>query len=449
MTLFLLGVNHRTAALEHREALALSSVEVLGILERLARRGVLRESLVLSTCNRTEIYAVAAEITAAEHEVRQAVQQLRGRDLLEPGPHRYLRSGPAVASHLLRVACGLDSMVLGDVQILGQVKDAYALARQAGTAGVLLDRLLETALHAGKRARAETAIGAGHVSMSSSAVAAAANTVGLQGRRVLVVGAGETARLAARHAAEHDPAVIMIANRTVEHAQAVARDVRGQAMPLDRLIDALGAADVVFSATSAAGTIISGDMVRQAMATRPDRPLLVLDLAVPRDVDAVAADVAGVTLRTLDTIRAAVDHTLSTRSAEVPQVEAIVGEESERFGGWTREPRGDAHSRGPSRALRAHSQRRARPRVAACQRRGTTARGTAHAGARQPAAPRADAAAEGDRPGIDRRPAASAGCARPVRARCVARRPETRCLTRSASAPARAPAGSPCGRQSM
>jgi glutamyl-tRNA reductase len=336
MTLFLLGVNHRTAALEDREALALSSVEVLEILERLARRGVLRESLVLSTCNRTEIYAVAAEITAAEHEVRHAVQQLRGRDLLEPGPHRYLRSGPAVATHLLRVACGLDSMVLGDVQILGQVKDAYALARQAGTAGVLLERLLETALHAGKRARAETAIGAGHVSMSSSAVAAAVNTVGLRGRRVLVVGAGETARLAARHAAEHEPAAIVVANRTVEHAEAVARDVRGQAVPLDSLADALKMADVVFSATSAPGTIIAVDIVREAMAARPDRPLLVLDLALPRDVDAAAADVAGVTLRTLDTIRAAVDHTLSTRSAEVPQVEAIVAEESDRFSSWTR-----------------------------------------------------------------------------------------------------------------
>ena len=218
MTLFLLGVNHRTAALEDREALALSPAEVLDILERLARRGVLREALVLSTCNRTEIYAVAAEITAAEHEVRHAVQQLRGRDLLEPGPHRYLRSGPAVATHLLRVACGLDSMVLGDVQILGQVKDAYALARQAGTAGVLLERLLETALHAGKRARAETAIGAGHVSMSSSAVAAAANTVGLRGRRVLVVGAGETARLAARSNA-----------RRPLHARCVARPCRSTA----------------------------------------------------------------------------------------------------------------------------------------------------------------------------------------------------------------------------
>jgi glutamyl-tRNA reductase len=336
MTLFLLGVNHRTAALEDREALALSSAEVLDILSRLGRRGVLREALVLSTCNRTEIYAVAAEITAAEQEVRQAVQHLRGRDLLAPGPHRYMRSGPAVATHLLRVACGLDSMVLGDVQILGQVKDAYALARQAGTAGVLLDRLLETALHAGKRARTETAIGAGHVSMSSSAVAAAVATVGLRGRRVLVVGAGETARLAARHAADHDPAVIVIANRTVERAEALAQEVSGHPMPLDLLNEALAAADVVFSATSAPVTLISTDMLRDAMAARPERPLMLLDLALPRDVEAAAADLPGVTLRTLDTIRAAVDHSLSTRSAEVPRVEAIVTDEGERFTQWTR-----------------------------------------------------------------------------------------------------------------
>ena len=336
MTLFLLGVNHRTAALEDREALALSPAEVLDLLERLAPRGVLRECLVLSTCNRTEIYAVAAEITAAEQEVRNAVKHLRGRDLLEPGPHRYLRSGPAVAAHLLRVACGLDSMVLGDVQILGQVKEAYRLARQAGTAGVLLDRLLETALHAGKRARGETAIGAGHVSMSSSAVATAVDAVGLRGRRVLVVGAGETARLAARHAADHHPAVIVIANRSEERAEALAQEVGGHPMPLERLHEALATVDVMFSATSAPGTVIAADVVREAMARRPARPLMVLDLALPRDVEAAAGDVPGVTLRTLDTIRAAVDQSLSTRSAEVPQVEAIVAEEGDRFSQWTR-----------------------------------------------------------------------------------------------------------------
>jgi glutamyl-tRNA reductase len=336
MTLFLLGVNHRTAALEDREALAFSPADVRDVLGRLGHGRVLGESLVLSTCNRTEIYTVASEITSAEREVRHAVQQLRGRDLLAAGPHRYLRSGSAVATHLLRVACGLDSMVLGDVQILGQVKEAYALARQAGTAGVLLDRLLETALHAGKRARTETAIGAGHVSMSSSAVAAAVETVGLRGRRVLVVGAGETARLAARHAADHDPDVIVIANRTLERAETLANEVGGHAMPLDRLGEAVAGADVVFSATSAPCTVIAARVVREATASRPGRPLMVLDLAMPRDVEAAAADIPGVTLRTLDTIRAAVDHSLSTRSAEVPRVEAIVAEEEERLTQWMR-----------------------------------------------------------------------------------------------------------------
>jgi glutamyl-tRNA reductase len=336
MTLFLLGMNHRTATLEDREALALPPADALDILSRIARRGVLGEALILSTCNRTEFYAAAPEITAAEHEVRDVVEQSRRGDRLAPGPHRYLLSGPAVCTHLVRVACGLDSMVLGDVQILGQVKEAYALARRAGTAGVLLDRLLETALHAGKRARSETAIGAGHVSMSSSAVAAAVETVGLRGRRVLVVGAGETARLAARHAADHEPAAVVVANRTIERGEALAREVGGVTVPLDRLAGAIAGADVVFSATSAPGTVIAADAIRAAIATRPARPLLVLDLAIPRDVEPAAAAIPGVTLRTLDTIRASVDQSLSTRSAEVPRVEAIVADEAERFVHWAR-----------------------------------------------------------------------------------------------------------------
>ena len=213
---------------------------------------------------------------------------------------------------------------------------------------MLLDRLLETALHAGKRARAETAIGAGHVSMSSSAVAAAVDTVGLRGRRVLVVGAGETARLAARHAADHDPAVIVIANRSRRtRAEALAQEVRrpGDAARLADRGARRGRRRVL--GHERAG---HGDRGRRGARRRwrrgPDRPLLVLDLAVPRDVDAAAADVPGVTLRTLDTIRAAVDQSLSTRSAEVPQVEAIVAEESERFSAVDAQPRGDAYARG-------------------------------------------------------------------------------------------------------
>jgi glutamyl-tRNA reductase len=174
------------------------------------------------------------------------------------------------------------------------------------------------------------------VSMSSSAVAAAVDTVGLRGRRVLVVGAGETARLAARHAADHHPGGLVVANRTVARAEALVQEFGGRAMPLERLPDALAAADVVFSATSAPGTVITADAVRAAMGVRPERTLLMLDLALPRDVEATAGEVPGVTLRTLDTIRAAVDHSLSTRSAEVPRVEAIVADESERFTQWTR-----------------------------------------------------------------------------------------------------------------
>ena len=247
-----------------------------------------------------------------------------------------------------------------------------------------------------------------------------------------------------------DPAVIVVANRTVEHARTVARDVRGEALPLNCLTEALTAADVVFSATSAPGTVIAADVVRAAMAVRPDRPLMVLDLAVPRDVDAAAADVAGVTLRTLDTIRAAVDHTLSTRSAEVPQVEAIVAEEASASADWTR-----SLAATPTLvALREHFER---IRIEELDR----VLGHASDEERQRAerltrvlvnrsAARADAAAEGDRRGVDRRPAAAAGCARPVRARrVVRRRPGTRCVKRPASAPctAREPARA-CGRRS-
>ena len=260
-----------------------------------------------------------------------------------------------MATHLLRVACGLDSMVLGDVQILGQVKEAYRLARQAGTAGVLLDRLLETALHAGKRARAETAIGAGHVSMSSSAVAAAVATVGLRDRRVLVVGAGETARLAARHAADHDPAVIAIANRSLAHAEAAGargrrpRDAarlaaRGARRRGRRVLGHQRAGHRDLRRARARGDGARGPAGRswcsisRCRATSRRPPL----------------DVPGVTLRTLDTIRAVVDRPLLDALGEVPQVEAIVADESERFSQWTRSLGATPTLVALARALRAH-----------------------------------------------------------------------------------------------
>ncbi len=337
MHLLLLGVNHRTAGLADREALAFNRDETVDLLRRLGRCGNLREIALLSTCNRSEFYVVAADAAGAEEHLRESVLGLRGRDLLGPGPHLTRATRTDVARHLFRVACGLESMVLGDVQILGQVKDAFTLARQAETSGPLLDRLFEAALHAGKRARAETSIGAGTVSVASAAIELAARvTAGLANRRVVVVGAGDTARLAAVHAAEHNVGRLTIVNRTREHAEAVAAETGGFGAELEHLPEALASADVVVSATRAPSALITADMLARAMAGRSERPLLVLDLAVPRDVEPSGEDVPGVVLHTIDGVRTVVDRHLAARLGQVLPVEAIVDEEAHRFTAWLR-----------------------------------------------------------------------------------------------------------------
>jgi glutamyl-tRNA reductase len=337
MNLLLIGVNHRTAGLAAREGLAFDQAEAADLLAQARSGDVVREVVLLSTCNRTEFYVVAPEVSAAEQRLRDAVLRARTRDLLAAGPQRYVRTGGDVAEHLFRVASGLDSLVLGDVQILGQVKEAYAFARQAGAAGPLLDRLFECALHAGKRARAETAIGVGTVSMPALAVETAAlGLCGLEGLRVVVVGAGETARLAALHASQADPASLTIVNRGRDRAVALAAEVGGEPLPLGAIGEALTRADVVFSATRAQSPVISRAHVQAAMRARPERPLWLLDLAVPRDIDAGAADVPGIVLHTVDDLRVTLDQHLATRTAQVPHVERIIAEESARFAGWMR-----------------------------------------------------------------------------------------------------------------
>jgi glutamyl-tRNA reductase len=337
MHLLLFGVNHHTASLEDREALAFNPEQTSDLLARLGRCGNLREIVLLSTCNRTEFYVVASDIAGAEQHLRDSVLRLCGRDLLGPGPQRTTAVGVDVARHLLRVACGLDSMVLGDVQILGQVKDAHVLAREVGTVGPWLDRLFDTALHAGKRARSETSIGAGTVSMASAAVELAVQiTASLAERHVLVVGAGDTARRAAQHAAEHGAARLSIANRTRTRAEAVAAEIGGVALDLTDIPDALAAADVVISATRAASPVITTAMLQHALARRDGRPILVVDLAMPRDVEPAAAEVPGVVLHPIDSIQSVVDRHLAARLSHVPAVEAIVNDEAHRFAAWIR-----------------------------------------------------------------------------------------------------------------
>jgi glutamyl-tRNA reductase len=329
-------MNHRTAGLDLREALAFTRDERLVAHCRLMAGGC-AEALIVTTCNRTEFYVAHLDAESADACIRDVVRHLRGADLLAPGALRYAATDTEAGRHLFRVASGLDSMVLGDAQILGQIKEAVALAREAGTVGPLLDRLFDRALRAGKRARAETSVSGGIVSVASAAVELLRTELtSLGGRRVLVVGAGEAARLVARQLAQARPACILIANRTREAAEELAALVGGQALALSDVAGALSGVDAVVSATRAPRFVVSASDVAAAMRQPAIQRLVLIDLAVPRDIDPAAAQIPGVALHAIDAIQRVVDATLSRRTAEIPRVERLVDDELARFDTWRR-----------------------------------------------------------------------------------------------------------------
>ena len=271
MHLLLLGVNHRTASLRERESLALDRDQTSRVLAAVLGQGAADEAFVLSTCNRTEFYLSTTDPSRAASGIDAAVRDVKDAALSLGDGTTYQHTNGAAVRHLLRVATGLDSMVLGEPQILSQMKDAFGLARDQGATGTLLDRLIETALRTGKRARAETAIGAGVVSVASAACELARRHMpSLDGRRVVVIGAGETGRLAAQHLARYCPGGVTIVNRSATRA---ADGRRASSAPPSRPLSEVGAAvadaDLVISATSAPGTILTADAVREAMAARP------------------------------------------------------------------------------------------------------------------------------------------------------------------------------------
>lgn len=330
--LTLLGVTHRTEGVERREGLAFGPDDVRRALE--GRGPDLPEALILSTCNRVELYAFGREPARTEQRLRELVREARGLDV---GDRPLVAHGGEATRHLLRVSAGLDSMVLGEVQIQGQVKAAWELARAAGACGPGLDRLLAAAVHAGKRARAETAIGTGAVSVASAAVTLATRIFGqLEGRTVLVIGAGETGRLAAQHLAERRPRELRIANRSPERAARLAEQVCGKPIEWTELEKALAETDVAVSATAAPEPVLTAQMVTAAMAGRRDRPLVLIDVAVPRDVDPRAAEGENVFLYPIDALQGVVDRSLARRREEVPKVETIIEEEAERYHEWLR-----------------------------------------------------------------------------------------------------------------
>ena len=330
-----LGLNHRTADLALRERVAFSEEDIRAALARLgcgtngSRPARVSEMVILSTCNRTEIYAVAPEEDFDALEAFLSDSRHIPAETLRPHLYRY-RDRDAVA-HLFRVASGLDSLVLGEPQILGQVTRAWELARGQGTVRAVLGRLFQAAVHTGKRARTETAISHNPASVATMAVHLAAEVVeDLPAARVLVLGAGEMAEQAVEALRVRGVARIRVMNRTLSKAQALADRWGGEATTFEALVPSLAWADIVLASTGAPHTLIAPRHVREAFAGR-DRPLVLLDIAVPRDVDPDVGKLPRVRVYDLDALQDHLEDALAARRAAVPHVEAIVEEEVANF----------------------------------------------------------------------------------------------------------------------
>ncbi len=338
MHLLLVGISHRTAPVELRERIDFQTRGVDLALQALAARGAAREAVVLSTCNRAEIYAACDDVPAARADLAQFIADFHGVDHASLAPHVYDVADLEAAGHLFRVAAGLDSLVVGEPQILGQVKEAYTAAGDAQTVGPVLNRLFHSSFGVGKRVRTETGIGSGAVSVSYAAVALARKIFGdLQGRSVVVIGAGEMGKLTALHMKSQGVPRITIVSRTMAHAARTAEAIGGaSAAPWDDLDNAISASDIVIAATGATAPILTKAHVEAVMRPRRSRPLFIIDIAVPRDVEAAAGEIEQVFLYNIDDLQATVRENLARRTSEVARAESIVAEEVERFGSWLR-----------------------------------------------------------------------------------------------------------------
>jgi glutamyl-tRNA reductase len=333
-TLFAIGVSGRRVPVPERERLAIPTT----VLQRVAaaiRAGGADEAAVLSTCHRTECYVVARGEQAALDAASRGLARVLGEDRLTRADGRVVLRGADAARHLLRVGCGLESQVLGDVQVIGQVRLAYDAAQSGRSVGAHLHRLFQGALAVAKRVRAETGISTGTVSVASASIELVARTwASLADLDLAIVGAGDTARKIAHHLAAERPRRLTVLNRTLERAAALAGATRAQARPLADLPEVLRQADVVWLATGAPGTILDAATVAGSVAARAGRPLVLVDLALPRDVEPAASSIDGVVLHDLDGLQSIVDGGRAVRAAALPDVERRIDDELARIDEW-------------------------------------------------------------------------------------------------------------------
>jgi glutamyl-tRNA reductase len=330
-----LGVSHKTAPLDLREQLALPEGRAVGVLGELVGSERVHEAAALSTCNRTELYLVVSDPVEAEGLALGALSREAGIRPTELLGRLYALRGVDAAGHLFSVTAGLDSMILGEAEIQGQVKRAYELALVEGATGPVLNRLFRGALAAGKRARHETGISEKGVSIPSAAVELAQHTLGdLASRTVLLVGAGETAELTARALAARGVRTIFVANRHYDRAIGLAQRFGGHAVRIDELPEQMEDADIVVSSTNSPHHIVEREELELVMERREGRPLLLVDLAVPRDIQPACRDVAGVSLHDVDDVQSIAERNASGREAEARRAERLLQSEVARFERW-------------------------------------------------------------------------------------------------------------------
>jgi glutamyl-tRNA reductase len=336
MEIILIGLSHHTAAVELRERVAFSVEQACNAADQLRSGGILKEVVVLSTCNRSELYGVPCEPAADSLGATELfLASFHGMEPAQLNGALYRRRGLDVARHIYRVAAGLDSMLLGEAEILGQVREAYRVALDHGATGHVLNRLFQDALAAGKRVRAETQISTLPVSVAFAGVKLAERILsGLDDHRVLALGAGGNTEQVLRHLRDRGSPTVRILNRTVENARGLADRFGGEVVPWDNLPLALQWADLVVTSVSRPEPILTRELLERAMEVRGSRALILIDLGVPRNVAATAADLHNVHLYDIDDLTEIVEQNKKAREEEIPRAEAIIDMHLESFVRW-------------------------------------------------------------------------------------------------------------------
>jgi glutamyl-tRNA reductase len=337
MELLVVGLNHKTAPIAIRECLAFPEGKLEEALSQVHDLSSVKEDMIVSTCNRVEVYAATRETEKAIHDLKSFLSLYHGIPLKEFENSLYAHVGEEAVKHIFRVASSLDSMVLGEPQVLGQIKEAYDMAQQASTSGLILHRLLHRAFHVAKRVRTETKIAISAVSVSSVAVECAEKIFGtLEKKTVLLIGAGEMCELAARHLVSGGVERILVTNRTYERAVLLAKEFRGEAIPFQEMSQGLKKTDIVISATNSPQYLIGHDQITKVMKDRKQKPIFFIDISDPRDIEPKVGDIENIYLYNIDDLQKVANENIKDREKEARRAEAIVQDEVVKFVNWYR-----------------------------------------------------------------------------------------------------------------